>query len=394
MEIGVCCFDDTKFAGSGWTSINGCTPTKISSFAELSSTTLWVCNLDYRTYRKLNLSNTQHIVDSQYFRTSLSILAKELGLTHDNKNLVQRASKIFSRVSKLCIDYLGIAPSNTYKLSNSISDSVIPAALKKHPQGPFKEELLAAFKQSTQQNQAMIGQVRPQGATAYTFSFPRTAYAQWLMGLDYPIKNEWSEIIHKSGPPVFGVEDGVEIKGTKANRKKLLDVSSSKAAFFRVKVHSMSKSYHAICNFGSGASYPRYWASAPEILELSTYAKVETQGGFYSDLGKLSFENNLKEQLDEYSISRSLFYENLWVGLAVPLLNGEIYTPLSAYIRTYDRIACGRAARAFTDHSYIVGSYGTGRVTVYLRPSQLHQASRFALSLGLLPQVEIIGESE
>lgn len=389
MNIGVCCFDDSNFAGSGWASTNGEQAIKVSSFAELTSDTLWICNLNYRTYRKLNLSNSQHIVDSQFFRTSIAILAKELGLEDNNKALAERTAEIFRRVSKLCKEHLGIALSNTYKLSNTISDRLIPVTFKKQPQSPFKEELLSAFKQSTQQNQAMIGQVRPQGANAYTFSFPRTAYAQWIMGLDYPSSNDWNEIIQKDGGSIFGVDDGTEIKGTKANRKKLIDLASKKSAFFRVKVHSMAKNYQASNNFGSGASYPRFWASVPEIIELSYYSKIEILGGYFSEISTISIPNDLDQTLDEYSFSRGLFFENLWIGLATPLLNGEYYTPLSAYFRAYDRIACGRAARAFSDHSYIVGSYGTGRVTVYLRPSQLEQASRFALSLGLLPQADI-----
>ena len=66
-------------------------------------------------------------------------------------------------------------------------------------------------------------------------------------------------------------------------------------------------------------------------------------------------------------------------------INNKHFTSVGAYMRAYDRIACQRASEAFQNYNFVIGSYGTGRLVVFLKPSSAELATAIALSEGLIP---------
>jgi hypothetical protein len=99
-----------------------------------------------------------------------------------------------------------------------------------------------------------------------------------------------------------------------------------------------------------------------------------------------------KIQLDinEMSYSRSLLLENLWIALANPVSTTKRQTPVGAYMRAYDRSVCQKVAEIFESYSYPVGSFGVGRVMVYLRAGEIPHATELALESGIIPSISLL----
>lgn len=387
VKIGVCWFDDPKVAENGWSSEGGDAAKRISGINDLRTDIVWISNIEWRTYKSLNLTNLPYFRDAQFMRISLDILGKELGLTEDVPVMVERIAEIFSRTVRLGYNRFGVIPKEEgYRYQKLLVSHVMPEFAKSRPAGKFMDEIEQACMEATQANQAMTGGQRPKGSQAYSFSFPRSAYTKWLLSQPVPSSNEWKRMKINTE---FGVVNGEMIKGTKAVLDKLMKLSDKFACLLKVHVVQMDSMYRDFATFGAGSGSPRNWATLPEVLAMSAYARVAITDGFMADIGYIP--ENLRTGIngDEFSFSRGLLVENQWVSLATPT-DGKIATPIGAYLRAYDRIACNKAAAKFSMNRFTVGSYGTGRVTVYVKKGEEDYAAKVALQVGLMPPLSML----
>jgi hypothetical protein len=397
IKIGVVWFDDPTVAMNGWYSVDGSEPTRINSYGELKTDVIWITNINYRQYRKLNLTSSPHIFDEQYFRTSLRQISTEVGLQENPKELVIFASKVFTRVVALGKKHFDVDLSNPgYRYYSLVADRIMPSFMRKRPIESFGLDLIDGFKQSTQANQAITGLKAPQGSNIQSFVIPRASHAKWLLSQKYPGPGVWKELKKKDYSGVFGTEDGQEVKGTKAKVNQLIELGTSMAAIFRVKALSIDSFHRPFSTFAAGSNHTRKWATIPEILHMSRYSKVEIEGGYateaveldiLSDLNLTDFDNQL-----DYSYSLGLFLENVWVALTNPLYGNGQFTSVGAYMRSYDRVICSKYAEMFSEYNYVIGSYGTGRVLVYVRPNENHVIGELALEKNLLPPMHMVNK--
>lgn len=397
--IGVCYFDNPLTLGSGWASHDGCPAYRVDGVSRLSTEYVWVLNLTFFQFRHHNLYNVQHLRDMQYFRCKLSVLQQELGISGPQR-AVEMLSKCFTRVVALGSSILGIDNSVMgYRYLSLIQSVLLPPSARKRPEGVRRQEIELAIQQSYQANQSMVGK-KPVNATAHCFSFPRHAFNLWLLGREYPASNEWSEIAFSREVTYIGCEDGDVIPGSRDIKARLLDWSASKeiAAIFQIGVESQDKFYTRFAMFGAGhngkSSAPmRAWVTLPELLDIARYSKIRILRGMKTQLGKLPLSEEIMGQLsspsDRLSFSKGLLLENIAGALGTPF--NEMTSSLSAYVRAYDRIACGRVAETFAKNSYVVGSYSSGKIFLMLKPVDFESASSLASSLGLLPPVEMLG---
>ncbi|MFS1426446.1 hypothetical protein LMH73_004495 [Vibrio splendidus] len=398
MKIGVCWFDDTNIGSSGWRSVAGETAKRIVGINELESDVLWVTNLDYRQYKKLNLTRTPNIVDEQFFRSKISVLAQEVGIDDDADVLCRKLSGILHGVHALGCQSFGMSEASlaSYRYTNALQAALLTSGMRKQPIGGSSGKIAEAIRQSTQENQGMSGKFVPRGSKAVQFIFPRATYAKWLLSQDYPVNNNWSPLKMKdSANTVIGYEDGTKIKGTDSVIGKLKELSETKVGVLQVSVLSVDESYANHSKFGAGANNMiRRWATIPEIIEISKYSKISIMSGFCADGGKLELPNILIPDESEYSLSKGILLENAWVALSSPVYvpGYNNVSPLGAYMRAYDRIMCGRAAASFSNHGFIVGSYGTGRVIVYVRHGEEDMVRELAFKNNLLPMMRYMGE--
>ncbi|WP_425263652.1 hypothetical protein [Vibrio owensii] len=397
MKIGVCLFDEPSLASSGWASIGGKQAFRISSTSELRSDVLWVSNVSYKYYRKLNLIQTPNIVDEQFFRTKLSTLIQEISANDDPSVLASKSAEVLQRTADLGLDLLSVdALNSSYRYFTGLQDAMLTPEMREQPFGINSLDITDAIKQSTQENQAMSSQQTPRGSRAVPFVFPRGSYAKWLLSQKYPANNNWRPINARDGESVFGFEGGTKIRGTAGVIDKLYNLAENKAAMFRVAVLSTDPQYSGFAKFSAGKNgMIRRWATLPEIIEMSHYSKLAISGGYYTELSDLKLPDSIDLESDEFSFSRGLFYENLWVALssAPYSKHGSNVSSIGAYMRAYDRIACGRAAASFTRYGFTVGSYGVGRLLVFMRTGEERTAREISLNLGLMPQMRIMEEA-
>lgn len=390
-QVGICWFDDPSDAGDAWISINGSASEKISGIEKLSSNILWVTNLHWGAYKKLEMLKSTHIFHTQFFRTSLQLLLEDVGNPDNIPSFIENASIILTRVVLMGEELLNLKlNTNPYRYTTLISDKYLPRKCRLKPMGDSQPKLMDVFKQATQENQAKFGE-SPKGSTCKKFYYPRVEYANWILSQDYPVSNSWEKIDKKYTNKMFGVEDNALIGATKTNREKLLRLGQKKAAILKISVLSQEAGHTRFSGFSQGVNrYNRGWATLPEVLEISRYSKVLVEDGYTSELGKISIPSELDIGASQFSISKGIFLENYWIGLASALDSGRYCTALGAYIRAYDRIACGRAAEQFHQNSFVVGSYSIGRLAVYLRPSQHESAVELAKELGLAPPLSMM----
>jgi len=386
MKIGAVLFDDPYVAKEGWAS-SGEEAMRINGHGELDSDTLWVTNVPFPKWRELTLNNTSNILHSQYMRTTIEHISKELNIVGDPINAVKAAASIYNgavEYGQKNYDVSILTPG--YRYSNLVADRVFPSHMRSSPDIVFRTRLMNAFKESTQENQAMSAKQVPSGSSIYSFVFPRGTYAKWLLNMPVPVGTKWKEIKKSQNTTTIGVREGEVVKGTKAVVKKLMGMGEDNALFLKVVVKYTDRAYRNFASFGNGSNHIRSWVTLPELLTLIKYSVVELHGGFMTELGYLNVTQE-KENETEFSYSKGIFMDNLWISLATPKYRDK-YTAVGAYLRAYDRAMCFKVAESMVmDHGFTVGSYGAGRIQTYLREGELPYAIEAGLNSNVIPQL-------
>ncbi|MEZ9709229.1 hypothetical protein AB4254_11170 [Vibrio breoganii] len=395
MKVGVCYFDDPKLAIDGWASVAGDSAYRIQGTQDLASDVFWVTNLDYYDYRKLQLTSATNIATQQYFRTKLFSIIEEVGSLDDADAATEQAAKILNRTAILGDTLFGAKlGNNQYRYANTLQSLLQSTSMRAQPKGEHAFEVAEALRHATQENQAMSSRSVPQGSKAIPFVFPRAGYAKWLLSQKYPSSPNWQRIATKNHETsIIGYEAGNQIKGTKSFIERLETVHKKSAAIFKVTVLSTDPTYAAHSTFGAGKNnIVRQWATVPEIIELAKHCKLAIDDGYHTKKDHLDIKEKIDTEELEYSISKGLLLENVWVAIGTPQYSKEnrFVSAIAAYMRAYDRIACSRAAIEFEEHGFIVGSYGVGRVLVYVRPGEEHAVKEVALNNNLVPPARFI----
>ena len=387
MRIGVCWFDDREVVGEGWASEAGQPARRINGIGDLSSSVSWVLNLGYTDFKRLSLHNSHHLRDEQYFRISLRAMADEMGLSGNAPRFVQVASEFLNRTVSLGAKYFNANLQGMgYRYMSELAGYFKFSHVRSSPVCRLGAEAIdEAAREATQENQAMMDGVRPPGSTATAFVLPRGAYYKWLLSQPVPADANWEPIFKANESLTFGNREGQDEYGTTNNRAKILALSTTHAALYKVDVNYINKSHRQFAYFGAGANTPRRWATLPEVLTMSQYAVLTLSAGFKTTLGHLGLVEKMGVE-DEFSWSRGLLLENAFSALCQPIngRNGR-FTSLGAYLRAYDLIALRRYAECFSKNGFVVGSYSQGRLMVYLKRGEQAHAAEFARSLGMLP---------
>ncbi len=387
IKIGVCIFDDPKSPRSGFASINGQEATYVGGYHELTNDLLWVTNLEFPVFKELNLLRLRHLAQAQYFRTSIRMLQTEYGI-NDGRQLSEFLSKLFSRTAQQGLQYFGADPSNfNYRYHQALSANLHVPGMIEPIQGLDQNAIQLVIDHATQENQAMSGVKRPDRSSPVSFCFPRDAYSSWILGQMYPVSSVWKSDNLKREFTI-GTRDGKKLSLTESFVKRCAEYfkNSARATFFKISVQSHEASHRAFASFGSGSRDPRVWVTWPELLELLEYSVVTVYDSVSTASGRII--DYLPDYCKGYGfgISGGLLLENLYVALASPVNRKN--TALGAYIRAYDRVACGRSAAQFHNAGFCVGSYSSGRVVLLLPEGQKERATQLALTLGLVPPLE------
>tara|TARA_Y100001972_G_scaffold95005_1_gene116961 strand:+ start:15895 stop:17076 length:1182 start_codon:yes stop_codon:yes gene_type:complete len=378
VAVGVIRFDDPAGVGAGWASYNGESAFRIRSIGDLDTSKQWIVDMIYPAYRNAKLWNIPHIKRMDYLRVKPGALALELGIDGNTSTKLEKLSGIYGKTAQILTEKYGIDladPSPT--ASHALKSKNPPPTCRVSPK--FADAVANAVIESTQESQNGTGKSGA-GTVPIGASYPRGAYAAYLLSQPVPTNVDWSPVRLGGGSKKIGVHNGKSVRGTEDFIEKLKSRASEDALFFEVTVLSMPAQFAKHSTFGVGANTARRWATLPEIVHLSNFAYLELSGGFRTGMTML---DQVSDHIDP-TISGGIAAEIDWVSRCLPRTQ-DGFNPIGAYLRAYDRVACASAANELAAAGYQIASFGTGRVFVYANPNDSRLDEHF-LRVGLMPR--------
>jgi len=381
--IGVALFVDGKRPGDGY-ACDQDGVREIGGTHELSTDTLWITNIRPYDFIQGGFGQLRHLRSSNFFRTDIGYLIREWGLEGDLSEAATYLREVFNRSLSVILDRNPVSPSDSRTgLRQSLTEIIVPENISESLLD--NAQLSDAVFQSIQYNQGRTGQSRvPAGSKICSFIVPRSVLASHLLSLPLPSPGKWAPVTFKSGVLRLGRANGRTVGDSQSEDawQRLLDMADSKFFVLDIDVRETDRRMADHKSFGVGDRTSRHYATAEEVAEMSSYAVVDVRGGYCCDRSESPLAH--PDMPDEFSISRALANEIYWLAVASNK-SKSTPSPWAAYLRSVERIILGRAADCFTKKGFVVGSYGTGRVNVFLRSAEHQKASELALKLGLLP---------
>jgi len=387
-KIGIALFADPKKPTDGYACENG-ESTEISGTHELSTDVLWVTNIRPYDFIQGGYGQLRHIRSSNFFRTDLGYLIREWGLEGDLSEAAEYLHKILNRALHVIQDRNPVDPKDSrIGLRQSLSEIVVPDSISE----PLVDnlEINNAVAQSIQYNQGRASSSRiPAGAKICSFVVPRSALANFLMSRRFPSSKSWQPITIRSGVLRIGSANGRSANDSSSDESfsKMLSMAESKEFFLDIDVREIDRRFASHKSFGVGDRTSRHYACVEEVAEMAHYSIIDIRGGWSCD--KYQEALPYPDMPDEFSAGRGIANEIYSLGIASNK-DANKPTPWTAYLRCVERIILGRAADQFTRQGFVVGSYGTGRINVFLRSAEKSKAAELALSLGLLPPYSLL----
>ena len=387
-KIGIVLFADPKKPGDGYACESG-DAIEISGTHELSTDVLWVTNIRPYDFIQGGYGQLRHLRSSNFFRTDLGYLIREWGIQGNLSEASEYLYEILNRSLFVIQDRNPIAPNESRTgLRPSLSEMLVPDSITE----PLIDnlEINNAVAQSIQYNQGRASSSRiPAGAKICSFVAPRSALASFLMSMRLPSSKSWQPITIKSGVLRIGSANGRSASDAASNESftKMLEMAEAKEFFLDIDVREIDRRFASHKSFGVGDRTSRHYACVEEVAEMASYSIIDIRGGWSCDKHDEPLPH--PDMPNEFSAGRSLANEIYSLAIASNKDSNKP-SPWVAYLRAIERIVLGRAADQFTRQGFVVGSYGTGRVNVFLRSSEHQKAAELALTLGLLPPFSLI----
>lgn len=387
-KIGIALFVDAKKPADGYACEQG-KSTEISGLHELSTDVLWVTNIRPYDFIQGGYGQLRHLRSSNFFRTDLGYLIREWSLEGDLSEASEYLFRVLNRSLHVIQDRNSIDPQDSRTgLRQSLSEIVVPDSINE----PLIDniEINNAVAQSIQYNQGRASSTRiPAGTKIHSFVVPRSALASYLMSRCFPSSRSWQPITIRSGVLRIGSANGRSANDPASDESfaKMLEMAPTKQFYLDIDVREIDRRFANHKSFGVGDRTSRQYACVEEVAEMSSYSIIDIRGGWSCDRNKEPLP--YPDMPDEFSVGRSIANEIYSLAVASNKDSNKP-SPWTAYLRCLERIVLGRAADQFNRHGFVVGSYGTGRVNVFLRSAEKQKAAELALSLGLLPPFSLL----
>ena len=373
--------------GSGWASIDGKSAFRIKSIADLSKKIRWLTNLSQEVFWKTGVVKHNHLKASNYLRSDVSQIAKELGLIvplTPIANICEVISELFSKVMKMSEEFYNIKDFNAKTLSQELKANLIVP--DKNISVPVDEALSRAY-----QDLVICDHVLPKNEQLFiSLKRPRYFHAKSILETTVPIIDEdWSFISAEELP---------------IHIDKKLDylMNLNKPFVAKIKINSFENTDNLyvdltkLLNLGEalgdgGRTKERNWVCQPELLYLSKFSNLDIEAVFVAK-GYQEIENNINlpylGELSDFSLSLGILSECLWNGLASRSTNPQtrgntLVSPRACWLKACDRFMTFTSAMMLSSAGFIVTSYGYGAVNIALDYDKLDHLIDIAPHAGL-----------
>jgi hypothetical protein len=398
LKIGVVLFKDASpFSRDGNIACAyGEKPFFFNATTDLPSQTLWVTNAASNALYEAGLSRSPHIANDGYFRSRLSQIAQELGLTNESIGIEQQV-KIMAEVLGCAADMLktqlGLTQYPAYGMPQAVGQiygGVEP------PRNSLTHNVaeLACQRFTACERQRMY-----ERAEVFSYWAPRMTWANEM--LELPLPDGHVELLAKHKLPDLG-----------RNATSIVDWAYGREAplplFAKIRLHGIEERVGRLMNYGAGAlgvtsqtnsGQPydarnfRDWTALPELAFLSNYGEVEILDVAIADRWQNTGLRTFKTKHSSVSYAYGIAAENLWVGtLRKNSGRFNISTTLStAWLQAEDRMRCLKIALNLQKAGMEISNYGNGRISVICPQSVRGLIPQAALENGLLYPASLEG---
>lgn len=398
LQIGVVLFKDASpFSREGNIACAyGERPFSFNATTDLPSQTLWVTNANSNALYEAGLSRSPHIASDGYFRSRLSQIAQELGLT-DETISIEYQVKVMAEVLGCAADMLKIQLGLTQYPAYGMPQAV--GQLYGSVEPPRNSLTHTVAELACQRFTACERQRMYERADIFHYWAPRAAWAEEM--LELPLPDGHVELRAKHNLPDLG-----------RNARSLVDWAYEREAplplFARIKLHGIEEGVGRLMNYGAGAhgltsqtnsgqAYDtrnfRDWTALPELDFLSNYGHVEILDVAIAERWQNTGLRTFKTKHSKVSYAYGIAAENLWVGtLRTNSGRFNISKTLStAWLQAEDRMRCLRIALNLQRAGMEITTYGNGRIGVVCPQSVRGLIPQAALENGLLYPASLDG---
>ena len=386
--VGVALFDFPFRPADGWFSKGGSEPIRIRSPKDLPTDMVIVTNVHDAAFQASEICQVRNARPTEFFRSDLHAISKEIGLPlrQDPYRVCSYLSEIADRAMRLAYGQYGFS-----RIGKSLRETLAPTLISDVPPKPTEDTFMAsagsammnAFKASHS-----TGIPSVTGANCIRFRWSRTHHARLLSRLPVPVGN-WHRYDGPAPPDTAAANRG----GVHSDLYRWLsELADRRPVLLRVAYRHEGREGFDLIDPSSEVSI-REWMPIQEAMALLEFGRITIRGVLvgdgYSTLNELSrFGPPEQGPAGLVSLSNGLVAESFWLVLAslrfhVPGLPEKVPTPISVWLRAWDRLLCLKAARAFSEKGIRVRSYGIGGVNVFAKQSQLDKAIQVALASGL-----------
>lgn len=384
--------------GSGWASIEGKKAFRISSTADLSAEVKWLTNISKEVFWKTGLVKQSKLKPSNYLRTEVTQIMKEIGITIPMVSVVsvcEALSSLFAKIMKLGIEYYGIKDFIQKDLATEIKETLVKE--DKSLSIYVDEALLRSYQDIVVCNHNKIN--KP--VKYITLKRPRYFHANQVLETKIPnSEKDWSFV---------GAEDMPE--STKDKLKFLMAMKKPFLAKVEIKsfleTPNINLDMAKLLNLGEaigegGKKKERNWVCQPEILYLSQFADIEISAAFvakeYVDLNDNIGLPYLGE-LSDISYSLGILSECVWIGLSARSVNKKtssksLVSPRACWLKSADRFWTLESAMKLSAAGFEVHTYGYGGVTVIIEDDKISQLIDFAPHAGLVVPMSLVQDKK
>nr|WP_192957887.1 hypothetical protein [Aliivibrio wodanis]VVV07001.1 hypothetical protein AW0309160_04495 [Aliivibrio wodanis] len=406
-KIGIIWIDDNKALGSGSRLVdNGyeCIsshPNEVKkiNLNNLKSNYIYITNIKPNNYKRFGLDRFRNINSSKFLGVTLSTIAIELGLSEK----LDEKLPIFYTVCQMLANKLeaqfGINLMNTeFTAIKEIHSKLLPDHQRNRPLLAMASnlELERAIANSMQKMQANSLRQSRDIQSITSARFPRVPYTLTLLNLLYPASNEY-QINNNFNGRLIGQSEKSHIRGDDEVLQELIELAKTNCGFIEVEqVNTISK-YNDYWPFGKElqATPPRRWAALPEAIDMANYSLLKLGSVYVTEGKKLPFAPTMPEvnSVKFLSYVNGLVNEVIWTSLGYSQMQDKYPSPISTYIRAYDRIMLRLKAKTFIDNQIEVSSFNTGAIRFYIDSTDSAESKKLKdliLAEDMIPQIDLL----
>ncbi|MBY7854252.1 hypothetical protein KW429_11150 [Vibrio fluvialis] len=407
-KIGILWVDDIRSQHA--TSIrNGyiCTGTDAQSvqlinLQDLPQQYLWISNLTSNRFSYTDTHKKGAIKNSAFLGIKLSTIAIELGLTDELTDklpvLYQVCKGIVDRIERKD-GGLGISMHDVdYNILDKIHRTCAPIQSDMVPtlNGARDPKLQNAIENSMQKMQASALQKKGHLHEVQSAHFSKSPFMLTLLNLIYPMSNNYWESDEFSGWTIGKTEMG-ECEQNAESLQTLTEFGAKHCAFVefeQLQTLTHVNTYYPLGRERQGTS-PRHWATLPEIIDMANYSTLKLGKAYVTHGGKLPNAPSIPHSQDVMFTSyiNGLVNQIQWMALSYDQRSAATVSPVSTYMRAYDRIICRIKAEQFIQEKFEVCGFNGGTVRFLIGMNDQIEKDRLKkaiFSKNMIPQFNLL----